>query len=81
MRIAAVDDKLYELLGDWYLQEVIYEGKRYTYVREYVVLGIQRGSAAMELAVNTFGPVGVRMQLAELSAASRQTTKEVGPAN
>ena len=68
----SVDDKLYQMLGSWYLEPVHYEGAEYTYIRQYAILGIQRGSIAMEIAMKTFGAMSLRQQLDQLSTASKK---------
>ena len=49
------DGTLYQMLGNWYIEEIIYEGQPYTYIRQYAILGIRKGSLAMEVAMRTFG--------------------------
>ena len=68
----SVDDKLYQILGSWYLEPVAYEGVEYTYIRQYAILGIQRGSVAMEIAMKPFGAMSLRQQLVQLSTASKK---------
>ncbi len=68
----SVDDKLYQMLGNWYVREIAYAGRRYTYVRQYAILGIQRGSFAMELAMKTFGALSLRQQFRQLSEATKR---------
>ena len=67
----SVDDKLYEMLGNWYIEEVVLGGNRYTYVRQYTIIGIQRGSLAMELAMKAFGSLSLRQQFRQLSEATK----------
>ena len=49
------DGTLYQMLGNWYIEEITYEGKPHTYVRQYAILGIRKGSGAMEIAMRAFG--------------------------
>ena len=49
------DGTLYQLLGSWYLEEIMFNGKPHTYIRNYAILGIQKGSLPMEIAMRTFG--------------------------
>jgi hypothetical protein len=68
----SVDGKLYQMLGNWYIEPVDYEGRQYTYIRQYVILGIRRGSVAMELAMRTFGAMSLKRQFRNLSNATKQ---------
>lgn len=75
------DGTFYRMSGNWYIREIMYEGQRCTYVRQHTVLGIQKGSRAMELAMRTFGGMGVRQNLRELStAADKRRERGAGPA-
>ena len=49
------DGTLYQMLGNYYVEEIIYEGKPHTYIRQYAILGIKKGSRAMEIAMKAFG--------------------------
>jgi hypothetical protein len=49
------DGTLYQLRGSWYIDEIIHNGEPHTYIRNYAIIGIQKGSLAMELAIRTFG--------------------------
>lgn len=69
--VESSDDTLYQMLGNWYVEEVEIDGNTCTYVRQYTVVGIQRGSLAMELAMRTFGAANVRQVF-------KQLTREVG---
>ena len=67
----SIDDKLYQMLGNYYLEPVIVDGINYTYIRHYAVIGIQRGSRAMELAMKTFGMASLRKVLKRVSEAAK----------
>ena len=49
------DGTLYQLLGSWYLEEVMFDGEPHTYIRNYAIIGIQKGNLAIELAMRAFG--------------------------
>jgi hypothetical protein len=49
------DGTLYQLLGSWYVEEITYKGEPHTYIRNYAILGIQKGSLPMEIAMRAFG--------------------------
>ena len=49
------DGTLYQLRGSWFIDEIIHNGEPHTYIRNYAIIGIQKGSLAMELAIRTFG--------------------------
>lgn len=49
------DGTLYQVLGSWYVEEIQYNGKPHTYIRNLAIVGIRKGSLAMELAMRAFG--------------------------
>jgi len=49
------DGTLYQLIGSWYVEEIQYQGKPHTYIRNYAVIGIRKGSLPMEIAMRAFG--------------------------
>jgi hypothetical protein len=49
------DGMLYQLVGSWYVEEILYQGKPHTYIRNFAVIGIQKGSVPMEVAMRAFG--------------------------
>jgi hypothetical protein len=49
------DGTLYQLIGSWYVEEIDYHGTPHTYIRNYSVIGVRKGSIPMELAMRTFG--------------------------
>ena len=51
----SLDGTLYQVLGSWYLEELQYNGKPHTYIRNFAVVGVRKGSPAMELAMRAFG--------------------------
>ena len=67
----SVDDKLYAILGNWYIEPIVYEGAPYTYVRQYAIIGVQRGSRSIELAMRVFGGRSLRQNFRQLSAKTK----------
>ena len=67
----SVDDKLYEILGNWYIEPIVHEGLPYTYVRQYAIIGVQRGSRSVELAMRVFGARSMRQNFRQLSAKTK----------
>jgi hypothetical protein len=49
------DGTLYQLIGSWYVEEIEHNGTPHTYIRNFAVIGIRKGSMPMEIAMRTFG--------------------------
>ena len=49
------DGTLYQLIGSWYVEGIEHQGKPHTYIRNYSVIGIRKGSLPMEVAMRAFG--------------------------
>ena len=67
----SIDDKLYQVLGNYYIEPVVVDGIDCTYIRHYAIVGIQRGSRAMEFAMKTFGMASLRQTLKRVSIAAK----------
>ena len=68
----SVDDKLYQMIGSWYVEPVDYDGVEYTYIRQYSIIGIQQGNIAMEIAMRTFGALSLKQMLRQFSKATKR---------
>ncbi len=63
------DGTLYQLIGSWYVEEIDYEGKPHTYIRNFSVVGIRKGSVPMEVAIRAFGMWQLRQLFGNLNKA------------
>ncbi len=60
------DGRFFQMSGNWYVEEIEYQGKPHSYLRQYAVVGIQKGSLPMEIAMRTFGGVNLRYMFKNL---------------
>ena len=65
------DGTLYQLIGSWYVEELTIGGKPHTYMRNYAVIGIQKGTLSMELAMKAFGMWQLKQLFRNIHAAVR----------
>lgn len=65
------DGRFYQMLGNWYLEELEIRGRKHTYVRQYSILGIRRGSGAMEVAIKAFGTLNLKFLFKNLYHAAK----------
>ena len=63
------DGMLYQLLGSWYIEEIMLKGEPHTYIRNYAIIGIQQGTLPMELAMKAFGLWQLKQIFKNLSAS------------
>jgi hypothetical protein len=69
------DGTLYQVLGSWYLEEIQYNGKPHTYIRNFAVIGVRKGSLAMELAMRAFGVWQLRRNFDNINDAIEKRIK------
>ena len=66
------DGTLYQMLGNWYIEEILVDGEPHTYVRQYAILGIQKGTTTMEVAMRAFGAWQLRQIFKNIYRAIRE---------
>ena len=73
------DGKIYQMLGNWYIEPIEYQGKEHTYVRKYAILGIRKGTGLMEFVMKTFGDITMAGMFKDLYRAVERRQKALTP--
>ncbi len=69
------DGRFFQMSGNWYVEELEYGDEPHTYLRQYSVVGIRKGSLPMEVAMRTFGGINLRYMFGNVYDAALKRFK------